>query len=77
LTPQNRRMRWALLVVTAIFIALVAAVFRVTSDEVDGIRGDFCEFAASVSAGAHKLPQVNGRVQAEQAYAHLQEQLGC
>ena len=72
-TPANKRLRWAFIVLVAIGIALNGAVLVAFAI----VHADVCTFATQVAAGAHELPQTPGRVRAEQAYAHLQDQLRC
>ena len=67
----------SLLVITAIFVVLVGAVFAVTSNEVNRIRNDFCSYTAGAYRATRLLPQVPARILAEQNDLQHERQLGC
>jgi len=77
-------MRRAFVILVSIGFLLNAALLIIfaqavdsSSNEVQQIRSDFCVFSTQVVAGAHRLPQVQGRIDAEQAYGHLKTKLHC
>lgn len=72
-TRANKRLRRAFVVLVVIGIVLNAALLFAFIQ----VRADFCGLADQVVAGAHQLPQVPGRVDAEQAYGQLETKLGC
>ena len=77
MTPENRRLRKAFVILVVIGFAMNAAVLWFGVRSVNQIRGDFCTFAVSVHQAARGLPQVPARVRAEDAYVRLRQQLEC
>jgi hypothetical protein len=61
----------------AIMIALCATVFIATSEEVDHVRGDFCDYIGAHYEASLLLPQNQARLIGERNDRQLLRKLDC